>query len=230
MIISHKFRFIFIKTRKTAGTSIEVFLSRHCGEEDVLTPIFPHVEPHRAQHHRGLFNPIPELFMNKWSLGDLRSTARDLVKRTKFYNHIPAKFVQARVPKAIWDGYYRFCVERNPYDKTLSHFHMRNSLYGDNVSLDEYLRRGRLCVDHPRYTDNRGNLLVDRVLRYENLAVELGEVFGMLGIPFEGTLGVRAKSEFRQDRARYQDVLSGAQKAIIDKAFEWELGHLHYSY
>ena len=39
MIISHKHRFIFIKTRKTAGTSIEIFLSQFCDKDDILTPI-----------------------------------------------------------------------------------------------------------------------------------------------------------------------------------------------
>lgn len=31
MIVSHRYRYIFIKTKKTAGTSIEIALSRHCG-------------------------------------------------------------------------------------------------------------------------------------------------------------------------------------------------------
>ena len=37
MIICHEHKFIFIKTRKTAGTSIETALSMFCGESDSLT-------------------------------------------------------------------------------------------------------------------------------------------------------------------------------------------------
>ena len=39
MIASHRHRFVFVKTRKPAGTSLEIALSRHCGPEDVITPI-----------------------------------------------------------------------------------------------------------------------------------------------------------------------------------------------
>ena len=41
MIISHKHKFIFVKTRKTAGTSIEIGLSKFCGPEDIITPLAP---------------------------------------------------------------------------------------------------------------------------------------------------------------------------------------------
>jgi len=39
MIISHAHRFVFIKTRKTAGTSLEIARSRYCGARDVITAI-----------------------------------------------------------------------------------------------------------------------------------------------------------------------------------------------
>ena len=38
MIVSHKHKFIFIKTKKTAGTAIEAALSELCGPQDVITP------------------------------------------------------------------------------------------------------------------------------------------------------------------------------------------------
>lgn len=39
MIVSKKYGFIFLKIRKTAGTSIEIALSRATARDDVITPI-----------------------------------------------------------------------------------------------------------------------------------------------------------------------------------------------
>ena len=39
MIVSHKLKVIFIKTKKVAGTSFEIALSKYCGERDIITPI-----------------------------------------------------------------------------------------------------------------------------------------------------------------------------------------------
>ena len=39
MILSHKYKYIFIKSFKTASTSLEIALSKYCGKEDVITPI-----------------------------------------------------------------------------------------------------------------------------------------------------------------------------------------------
>src|SRR3954467_14122136 len=123
MIISHKYKFIFIKTTKTAGTSIEVFLSQCCGDSDVVTPINPHVEPHVARNHSGYWNPFPEMLVNR-GLRRL-SVLRRFLKQRKFYNHMPAKAVRATILQQIWKDYFKFCVERNPWDKTVSHYHMQ---------------------------------------------------------------------------------------------------------
>ena len=59
MIVSHRHRFIFIKTRKTASTSIEIALSQFCGPEDIITPIHPDDEAIR----RSLGYPGPQNFL-----------------------------------------------------------------------------------------------------------------------------------------------------------------------
>jgi len=64
MILSHKYKFIFIKTVKTAGTNIEVLLSQQCGSSDVVTPIAPPGDGHRPGNYSGFVNPIPELVTN----------------------------------------------------------------------------------------------------------------------------------------------------------------------
>jgi len=39
MVISHRYKFIFLKTNKTAGTSVEIALPKFCGSDDIITPI-----------------------------------------------------------------------------------------------------------------------------------------------------------------------------------------------
>jgi hypothetical protein len=41
MIASFSRNFIFLKTRKTGGTSIEMALAPHCAPGDIVTPLAP---------------------------------------------------------------------------------------------------------------------------------------------------------------------------------------------
>jgi hypothetical protein len=78
--------------------------------------------------------------------------------------------------------------------------------------------------------DAAGNdLLVDRVIRYENLDRELGEVFGTLGIPYEGSLDVYVKNEMQaEDRLPYNEIFTDQQRRLIHRLFEKEIDMHEY--
>ena len=94
MIVSHRHKFIFLKTRKTAGTSIEIGLSKYCGAGDIISRILDHGEAIRQQ--LGYLGPQNDAWpFNRYSPRDRLS----LVKRRhkwRYYNHMPAAEVCAR--------------------------------------------------------------------------------------------------------------------------------------
>src|SRR4051794_33418847 len=103
VIVSHQHRFIFVKTRKTAGTSVEVALSEVAGDDAIVTPIEPAEPGHEPRNWEGLFNPVPELVaryvrhepsLERWSP---RSTLSNVRRRRRSWNHLPASVIRARL-------------------------------------------------------------------------------------------------------------------------------------
>jgi len=240
MIISHKYRFIFVKTAKTAGTSLEVFLGKHCGEDDIITPTYPLVEGHRPRNYERSFWPFPELFSFNYPrdnsifcerrfLTPVR-TFKDCYKRRRYHEHIPARVLKQRVDPEIWKNYHKFSFERNPWEKTLSHYHMQSKVRGGTMTLDEYLDRGDYCLNYPFYTDQNGDMMVDQIIKYENMNEDFGALCLRLGIPWEGSLGVNAKGDYRSDRRPYTEVLTTEQADRITKIFHREIAMHGYRF
>lgn len=229
MIISHRHRYIFLKTGKTAGTSIEIALSKFCGPEDVITPIAKQDEQQRAAlGYRGAQNHfigLSQYSMQDW--GRFLATG----KRARFYNHISAKEVIARVGSRIWSEYYKFCFERNPWDRVISHYYWRYQQEPrppigaliDSPDLDVLTTRG-----FDIYTVD-GKTAVDRVCLYENLDKELEEVAERLGLP-ERLVLPRAKGGARKDRRHYSDMLSRSDEQKISKRFAREITLFGYRF
>lgn len=240
MIISHKYRFIFVKTAKTAGTSLEVFLGRHCGEDDIITTTYPLVEGHRPRNYRRSFWPFPELlsfnyprdksvFCERRFFTPVR-TFKDCYKRRRYHEHIPARILKQRVDPEIWHSYHKFAFDRNPWEKTLSHYNMQSQVRGGTMTLDQYFERGDFCINFPYYTDEAGRLMVDQVIKYESMEEDFGLLCQRLGIPWSGTLGVNAKSEYRSDHRPYTEVLTTAQADLITWVFQREIEMHGYRY
>lgn len=233
MIISHRHKFIFVKTAKTAGTSIEVYLSRFCGPDDIATPVYPPCPGHRPQGYRGRFRLAPELALlpriarGRGFLSAVREfhrTCGDYIRGRRFHNHLPAYKIRCRIGERIWEDYFTFCVERNPWDKTLSHYAMLAAGARRALSLDTYLARKHFCWNYWRYMDpGAERIIVDSVVKYEDLDAGLGRILKRLDIPFPGSLPVRAKGNYRPPDTNYRQTLAPEQSRLIAEAFEREI-------
>ncbi|NNE62522.1 MAG: sulfotransferase family 2 domain-containing protein [Gammaproteobacteria bacterium] len=233
MIVSHKHQFIFLKTSKTAGTSIEIALSRFCDNDDIVTKVSDQDEKirHELGGQRSSFYPASKVIYNP------RDWYRYLVngrQKQKFYNHIPARKLKLRLPDQVWNNYFRFCVVRNPWDRVLSQYHWRYRLVSEDErpSLDEFLEsrhvRSLVRKGYNLYTIN-GEVQVHKICRYENLIQDLEQVRQELQLPSKIELP-GAKSGFRKDRRHYREVLNDSQGRRITELFQEEVSLMDYSF
>lgn len=226
MILSHKHEFIFIKTMKTAGTSIEMALSLHCGPDDVITPIHP--ENEAVRRRLGVF---PQNY--GFEQTDDRSAAATWPgkkRSSQFYNHMSAAEILQRVGKDLWNSYFKFCVERSPWERAISMYHWQNRNEHTKETLSEFLRTDQIHLLHERgwdlYTID-DEVVVDEILLYEKLENQLETVRKRIGLPAELDLP-KAKSQYRRDRRPHYDVMTPEDMSLIGQIFRKEIDLLGY--
>lgn len=224
MILSHDWRFIFIKTEKTGSTSVEMALSRHCGPLDIVTPI--HARDEAARLAQGIrarnfvtlesgFRPEPDPERQEAMLKS--SGTYPVVQRAQFHNHMPASAIRELAGPRIFDSYFKFAVERDPCDRLISYYFWlgrdRTQSFRDFVAgFETTSNRSRCTID--------GRLAVDRLIRYDRLESGLREVLLPLGVPWDGTLP-RAKSGLRPKEATVEamfddELLALAKERMAD--------------
>jgi hypothetical protein len=227
VIISHKYKFIFLKTNKTAGTSIEIALSKVCGPDDVITPFGAASEKLRTELGvRG-----PQNFLLEPQRNGSGQSVQQQARQAGFYNHIAAREVVKHITAATWDSYFKFCFERNPWDRAISLYYWTTRKrprpeISAFIHSDELLRLKRRGFDV--YTLN-GDVAVDRLCRFEELAGELESIRVQLGIPEPLELP-RAKASFRDDRRSYREIFGEAERSRIAELFSEEIQLLGYQF
>ena len=228
MIISHKYKFIFLKTRKTAGTSIEIALSQFCGADDIIGTLsdeenslrldsgFPGQQNFKLPLHSYRYADLKRLFLK--------------CKPMKYSNHKKANFIRQNAGEEIWNTYFKFCFERNPFDKAISRYYWSTRPPNLRPAMDDLLDRlpSHLLSNWNIYTLN-DHIAVDFVGRYETLNDDLARVARILGLPSKIDLP-RAKSQYRENREHYSRVLSPRARARIELVCAKEMAAFGYSW
>lgn len=211
MIISHTHKYIFIKSTKTAGTSVEAALSNYCADKDVVTP-------------------LGDFAFNRDESG---AWVHKSMNEGSYRQHDDALTIKSSLPAEIWDNYFKFSITRNPWERTLSRFFWNHR--GDpalkphkrfyhhlGIPFDELGPARKAFIKflneeawdtNDRFYIIDGKLCVDYVIRYEHLADDLLVVCKRVGLPELNLPNL--KSGFRKRDHHYSEYYDEQSRAMV---------------
>jgi hypothetical protein len=145
---------------------------------------------------------------------------------------MPAHEVRGMIGEETWSNYYKFCFERNPFDRVISlYFWCHKS--EPRPTLAEFLEGSEIHLLTRRgidvYTDSTGNVCVNRVGLYESLSADLEEIRTAVGLPESLQLPM-AKAAHRKDRRHYSELIDSVSLKKIEAMFSRELSLWDYRF
>ena len=187
MIINHRYKYIFVKTTKTAGTSMEIALSRSCGSNDVVTPFGAPDDNVYRESLDGYQNP------RNYEEYDLEE-------------HSKASIIKESIPQEWWDKYTKIAILRDPVDYTISRYYWDNRSKlprGIAPSIDEWVRNDSKKIWHNwriHTIDNKPAM--DFYMIYDRLAEDALILSDMLGLDYDLSKEVKSTNTKRQWRKK----------------------------
>ena len=210
-IINHKYKFIFVKTRKTAGTSLEIALSKFCNKNDLVTSIKSNDEKLRQDmNFQGPTNNCYiKYFINFKAIFEI---FKDLVKvlpfskkifnyKTnprfdfnfpfiasweKYTEHNYFLDLKKKIDSKVFDNYLKFTLVRHPYDLMISHFwwQVKKKEFSIKSGFNNFVKNeSKLFFKSHSKILNIENLSFDRIIKFENLKDDLIELSNSLKLP-----------------------------------------------
>jgi hypothetical protein len=219
MLLSHRYKFIYLKTIKTAGTSIEIYFESYC------------VAP---EHRDGPRHEREAQVTADGIVGYRGPTSATQV----WYNHMPAAMLRERVGDEVWSRYFKFCAIRNPYDKVVSHFwfvlpkekrcEFRSADFSViRASFSEWVSPKSLPLDQPVFMID-DEVAVDGFIRYEHLQTDMEHICNRLGVSWAPEQLGQYKSEFRDRKEHFSEYYDYRSEELVRKTYAWEVAHFPY--
>lgn len=225
MIISHSHQYIFIKSLKTAGTSLEAALSHHCTGDDMVTP-------------------LDDYWFNRDERGQWIHSA---MNAEGFFQHDSAAEVKRKLDPQVWHDYLKFTIVRNPWDRVVSLFSwearnrpelqpQRRLIHRLGAPFDEFgetVKKFRDFVRTDWTTNDRfflidGAMCVDFVIRYESLEQDVAELCRRIGLPKVDL--PRLKGGLRKTGHPYSDYYDEPSRDIVAERHANDLRFFDYQF
>lgn len=231
MLVSHRKKFIFTKTLKTAGTSVESYYEPYCMPEGCWEEVHLRDEYESEAGIIGYRGTDP---------GDCR-----------YCNHMSASKIRDLVGSKVWNDYFKFTVVRNPFSKLVSgwyHFHRPNVTMKKTIralskkptsiplvlmgkrdihDFRTWLRKGRSIMDRDKYLID-GEVCMDFFIRQESLQDDIKSVNAMLGIEQDERVLPKFYSGIRSADFSIRDFYDKETEAIVRQLYDWEFERFGY--
>ena len=160
--------------------------------------------------------------------------------------HSSARDIMKHVGQDVWDRYFKFTFERNPWDKIISRYWAyrqdTKTLYKNIVpklTFQEWfwlkVWHGRLLglghIRFPQHLDDycqQGRPVVDFVGLYERRVEHLQMLSKFLKLPISTETWLGKKRGMK--RRPYQDLFDASMRKVVDRLFEKDLQLLGYRF
>jgi hypothetical protein len=218
MLISYKYRFLFIHIEKAAGSSVKKALKSYSYSPNLI---------YKYLRKIGLNSIYPK---NKLMISD---------------QHIGAYEVKKEIPQDVWDRLFKFTFTRNPWSLELSRYFFyinlkewdpedpRTIAANSAGSFEAYLdwRKDQPYKKQINYIlDDKGKSLINFVGRVETIADDFKYVINTIGVEaeltHENTFNLK---EFRSS-LDYKDYYTPRTRALVEELCREDITLLDYNF
>ncbi|PWK59305.1 hypothetical protein C7455_10873 [Roseicyclus mahoneyensis] len=216
-------KFIFLKTKKTAGTSVEMLLEPFCAPEG-----------------HAVLEKVDVIVSDRGIIGSRLKGAQLPDELSKIYglwhNHKPAAMVQQLVGMIKWRQSTKITTVRNPFDRMVSMFHYghRNAPFlggdfdGIRKNFQTWIVSGRWDADESIVTID-GKLCVDFIVRFENLRDDLKSLGAQLGVDIAVDSLPHTKSMAATRRYEVRDYYDEDSVKMVVERHKWVFDNCDYA-
>ena len=224
-IISHRKKFIFIHIYKNAGTTISDYLIEYSQIRDRIADDFYITNL--------LVNAINRLF-NLWDDGNQWIRG--------YHKHAHAVEIKKYMGNSLYNQYYKFAFVRNPWDWQVSlYFYIKRSKIHKDYNLANQLtfkefikqrleRLPPLQLDF--LTDEKGDIIVDKIGRFENLDCDFQKILDSIGIDSKryGKKKLEIKNFSTNRKRDYKIYYDKESENLVAKYFHKDINYFNYEF